>query len=164
MKYVTLLRHAKADFSADGGDIARDLSARGRSDAAVVADRVRTALPTPEVICASNARRVTRTLEVYRDRWIAAGAAFPMWQEHAELYLAETDVLWATAERELATVDDLWIVGHNPGLADAVALFAAGELRYVPTSAVIRIAFGRHAVAPGEGRVVYFDCPKANRG
>ncbi|MDQ0466657.1 phosphohistidine phosphatase [Caulobacter ginsengisoli] len=120
MQRLILMRHGKAERSAPGGDAARALTERGRSDAALMAALLVKEDLIPDLALVSPALRTRQT-------WEAAAPAFP--KARAEvldaLYHAPAATIFAVAEASGA--DTVMAVGHNPGLHSLmVALLREG--------------------------------------
>jgi phosphohistidine phosphatase len=138
MQRLILLRHGKADsVSAQGGDLERGLTDRGRRDAALMGRVLADAGFSPDLVLVSSARRACET-------WEEVAPAFPGAKvEYSRgLYLASRDHLNHAVEANGDSADCLMIVGHNPGLhelaiacAGAAALDDGGMLDSFPTSA-----------------------------
>jgi phosphohistidine phosphatase len=122
MQRLILFRHAKAERRADSGeDFDRDLTDRGRSDAALMGRLLAARGLVPEVVLVSGAKRTRAT-------WSAMAGAFPAAQIviDDDLYNASATALLAAAQArpEAGTV---MVIAHNPGLHEAsMALLARG--------------------------------------
>ncbi|OZB81955.1 MAG: hypothetical protein B7X41_04805 [Microbacterium sp. 14-71-5] len=134
MKTLLLARHAKSDWGMAGlRDHDRPLNARGGRDAPAMAQRLRDEGVGLQRIVSSTAIRARRTAEEY-------AAAF-------ELAVAEEPALYAASARTIlgiagALPDDVevaMLVGHNPGMADAVAELTGSFVEF-PTCAVAECA------------------------
>jgi len=138
MKTLLLLRHAKSDWEADyGTDHQRPLSKRGRKAAGNVGRYLTETAQLPDVVIASDARRVKETLRNAQE----AGA----WENSSvvytnDLYLAEgPEALIEVIRKAPAKVSTLMLVGHEPVWSGTVAaLIGGGEIRF-PTAALARI-------------------------
>jgi len=165
VKTLGLLRHAKSSWDDLAlRDFDRGLNERGRRGAATMGAHIRDYGVQWNVLLASPAERVKRTLD-------AARLQVPVhWDEH--IYLADSgtliDVLRGV-EGDPATV---MLAGHNPGLQelifDLVApeqendLFAAAAEKYpTATFAVLELAIDRWAdCAPGTGKLTHLARPR----
>ena len=118
MKQLGLLRHAKSDWDDMSlRDFDRGLNSRGRQGAQVMGAHIAHHGASWDMVLASPAERVKRTLE-------ASGLPFPVtFDERA--YLADSTALADL----LRALDDgcsaVLLAGHNPGLHD-LALEIAG--------------------------------------
>jgi phosphohistidine phosphatase len=118
MRQLILLRHAKAAVDSDTGeDFDRPLAARGREDAPVVAKALADAGADPQVALVSDARRT-------RETWELAKAAFPKAEVRVlgQLYHCTAETL--LREAELAGVERVMLVGHNPGMHELATRMA----------------------------------------
>ncbi|MEU0400780.1 histidine phosphatase family protein [Streptomyces sp. NPDC006197] len=164
---IVLLRHAKADWN-DGPDHERPLADRGRKDAPVAGRRLADSGITFDLALCSTAVRT-------RETWKLAVHEFPrrpktVYEER--LYEASLGELIALVNETPDTVNNLLLVGHNPGmhaLADALAGGSEGDVlprmnrSGFPTSAFAVVTFDGtwKSVEHGVGRLVDFWTPHA---
>src|SRR5258708_36889980 len=108
---LLLLRHAKAEKAEAGAsDLARRLTARGRSDTALIGAYVARHELIPDAAIVSTARRT-------RETWECLAAAFPRMPPvtfEERLYNAGTDAILAVVKATAPSVRSLLIIGHNP--------------------------------------------------
>jgi phosphohistidine phosphatase len=165
VKLLGLLRHAKSDWDdLSARDYDRGLVERGRRGAAAIGGHIRAHGVAWDLLLASPAERVKRTLD-------AARLKLPVrWEER--VYLADSDTLIAL----LRGLDDdsaaVLLAGHNPGLQELIfalvaarnenALFdVAAEKFPTATFAVLELAIDRWAdCAPGCGTLVHLVRPR----
>ncbi|MFB9482553.1 histidine phosphatase family protein [Streptomyces filamentosus] len=162
---IVLLRHAKADWGQEA-DHERPLAERGRKDAPVAGRRLAgTGIPFDLALCSTAART--------RETWKLAVQELPerprtVYEER--IYEASLGELIALLNEVPEEVDDLLVVGHNPGmhaLADALAGEADGDLLArmnrsgYPTSAFAVLTFTGtwKSVEHGVGRLIAFWTP-----
>ncbi|GHG18869.1 phosphohistidine phosphatase [Streptomyces filamentosus] len=160
-----MLRHAKADWGQEA-DHERPLAERGRKDAPVAGRRLAgTGIPFDLALCSTAART--------RETWKLAVQELPerprtVYEER--IYEASLGELIALLNEVPEEVDDLLVVGHNPGmhaLADALAGEADGDLLArmnrsgYPTSAFAVLTFTGtwKSVEHGVGRLIAFWTP-----
>lgn len=161
---IVLLRHAKADWPSVP-DHERPLADRGRRDAPVAGRWLAGTGITPDLTLCSTA---TRTRETWK---LAAHelAQRPRTVYEERLYEASLGDLLALLTETSEDVDDLMLVGHNPGM-HALANALAGEAerdallrisRGFPTAATAVITFtgSWKTVEHGVGRLVAFWTP-----
>ncbi|MER7952742.1 histidine phosphatase family protein [Streptomyces sp. NPDC096079] len=164
---IVLLRHAKADWN-DESDHERPLADRGRTDAPVAGRKLADSGIAFDLALCSTAART-------RETWKLAVHELPhrpktVYEER--LYEASLGELIAVVNETPDTVNDLLLIGHNPGmhaLADALAGESEGDLlprmnrSGFPTSAFAVIAFDGSwkSVEHGVGRLVDFWTPHA---
>ena len=119
MKTLTLLRHAKSDWTDTVlRDFDRPLNGKGKRAAALVGQHLRRSMPGFDHVVASPAVRVVETLdEVQRGfgRTLA-----PAWDRR--IYMASAVTLLDLVRDLPAAAGDVLMVGHNPGLEDLVLL------------------------------------------
>ncbi|MEV5507331.1 SixA phosphatase family protein [Streptomyces orinoci] len=162
---LVLLRHAKAEWS-DGDDHERPLAERGRKDAPAAGRWIAGTGINPDLALCSTAVRT-------RETWKLAVHELPqrprtVYEER--VYEASLGELIAVINEVPEEVNDLLLIGHNPGmhgLADALAGEAEGDLLArlnrsgFPTAAVAVLAFtgSWKAVELGAGKLVNFWTP-----
>jgi phosphohistidine phosphatase len=165
VKTLGLLRHAKSDSDdLSLRDFDRGVNERGRRGAAVMGGHIRDHGVAWDMLLASPAERVRRTID-------AARLQAPVtWDEH--LYLADSDALIAAVRGVAGDPAAVLIVGHNPGLQELIfdlvgperenALFAAAAEKYpTATFAVLELAIDSWAdCAPGCATLVHLARPR----
>ncbi|WAT18727.1 histidine phosphatase family protein [Aurantiacibacter sp. MUD11] len=165
MKRLGLLRHAKSDWDDMSlRDFDRGLNQRGRKGAALMGEHIIGQGTKWDLVLASPAERVKRTLE-------ASGLQVPARFEE-EAYLADA----ATLLRLLADCNDraesVLLMGHNPGLQELALELVAPEnenalfnevMQKYPTAAFAQFELDIDSwreIAPGCGRLVHFARPR----
>lgn len=134
MKTLLLARHAKSDWGFSGvADHDRPLNARGRRDAPVMARRLADDGVDLDHIVSSSAVRARSTADEYA---AAFGIAVV---DEALLYAASARSILAIAAALPEDSSVAMLVGHNPGMSDAVAELT-GEHTQLPTCAVAECA------------------------
>ncbi|MFD7121092.1 SixA phosphatase family protein [Streptomyces sp. NPDC056652] len=123
VRRIVLLRHAKADWP-DVADHERPLAERGRADAAVAGRRLaETGIAIDLALCSTSLRT--------RETWKLAVQELPQRPRTSyeeRLYDATLGDLLALLNETPDEVNDLLLVGHNPGMhALGDALSGAGE-------------------------------------
>lgn len=169
MLTLSLLRHAKSDWSGPGmDDFDRPLAARGLEAAPRIGAYMAASGLRPRLILCSAAVRTRQTLDL----------VLPYLGESPEisiergLYLAPASVMMARARRVPDGVPHVMMIGHDPGMHEtALALAGAGEAgalaalaRKFPTAGLAVIAFDvAHwaDIAPGIGKLLRFVTPKS---
>jgi phosphohistidine phosphatase len=165
VKTLGLLRHAKSDWDDMSlRDYDRGLNDRGKRGAAVMGGHIRAHGIAWDLLLASPAERVRRTLEATR-------LDIPTrWDER--LYLADSDALITLLQEIEDAPRAVLVAGHNPGLQELVFDLVAPENENVlfdevtekyPTAtfAVLELAIDRWAdCAPGCGKLVHLARPR----
>jgi phosphohistidine phosphatase len=164
---LMLLRHAKTERAGPGErDRDRQLTKRGRADAAAIATYMAHNDLVPDLALVSLARRTQET-------WDLASAVFkkmPRRSDEDRIYNAGTDDLM-TLIGETRGAPSLLVIGHNPGLHDlSLQLIGSGDAKMrtrlmekLPTSglAVIDLPFDNWSqLRPQCGRLVHFMTPR----
>ncbi|MFI1717114.1 SixA phosphatase family protein [Streptomyces sp. NPDC053513] len=164
---IVLLRHAKADWN-DGPDHERPLAERGRKDAPVAGRRLADSGIAFDLALCSTAVRTRETWKLA----VHELPARPRTVYEERIYEASLGELIAVVNETPDTVDNLLLVGHNPGmhaLADALAGESEGDLlprmnrSGFPTAAFAVVTFegSWKSVEHGVGRLVDFWAPHA---
>ncbi|AXG77156.1 SixA phosphatase family protein [Streptomyces paludis] len=163
---IVLLRHAKADWP-EVSDHERPLADRGRADAPGAGRSLAaTGIVFDLALCSTSART--------RETWklvVPELSQRPRTVYEERLYDASLGELIAVINETPDTVNDLILIGHNPGmhaLADALAGQTSGDLlprmnrSGFPTSAYAVIGFtgGWKSVEHGVGRLDAFWTPR----
>ncbi|MBD8012013.1 histidine phosphatase family protein [Microbacterium sp. Re1] len=157
MKTLLLARHAKSDWGDPSvRDHDRPLNARGTRDAPAMARRLLAEGVRVQHIVASTALRARATADEY-------AAVFRMEvADEPALYAASARTILSVAAALPDDVDVAMLVGHNPGMADAVADLT-GEFVDLPTCAVVECAVDVDAWAElieGSGRLLRRRTPR----
>jgi phosphohistidine phosphatase len=159
VKRLWLLRHAKSSWDEPGlADHDRPLAPRGRK----ASKRIRTWAAEhdvrPGLVLCSTAVRARATLDL-----VAKGLGEPVIELEAGLYHAWESDLLARVCRVPGDVDELLLVGHNPGFENLVALLAPPGVEAFPTGALaeLRLAIDDWSDAvPGCGELVQLVLPR----
>lgn len=170
VKRVTLLRHAKSDWSGVAqNDFDRPLNKRGRNTAPVMGAFLASKLAAPDVILCSSAVRTKETLELILQAFGAT--ASPLFTR--DLYLASPQSALALIHNAPESGSHVLLVGHNPGThmlaidladpsrSDPQAL-ARMRVKY-PTAAIAHFEFYSkdwRSIAPKSGKLIFFETPK----
>ena len=164
-KTLGLLRHAKSDWDDVAlRDFDRGLNERGRRGAALIGAHLHEYGTAWDVVLASPAERVRRTLDATRLQ------APVTWDER--VYLADSDALVELLRGIEGDPGAVLVVGHNPGLQQLIfdlvaperenALFQAVAEKF-PTAAfaVLELAIERWTdCAPGCATLVHLARPR----
>ncbi|MER8038391.1 SixA phosphatase family protein [Streptomyces hydrogenans] len=165
IRRIVLLRHAKADWGQET-DHERPLAERGRKDAPVAGRRLaQSGIDFDLALCSTAARtRETWKLAVHEL------AERPRTVYEERIYEASPGELITLLNEVPEDVDDVLVIGHNPGvhgLAEVLAGDAEGDALArmnrsgYPTSAYAVLAFTGtwKSVEPGSARLVDFWTP-----
>jgi phosphohistidine phosphatase len=165
VKRLFLLRHAKSAWDDPAlRDRDRPLAPRGRKAAKRVARWARKHGVRPQLVVCSSAERAQQTLQ-----GVLPGLGEPTVWVEMTLYAAGVETLLARVRALPEEVDEVMLVGHNPGLMELVLLLAApGPLRErarenLPTGALAELEMdvGRWAdVSPAAARLTELVLPR----
>lgn len=167
MKTLTLLRHAKSDWTDEvARDFDRPLNERGRRAAQTMGAHLATEGLAFDLVAASPAVRVRNTLEeVERGYGRPLNACFD-----ERIYLASAATLLEIVRETVDAVERLLLVGHNPGLEELVLELAADdpqspmrhevEVKY-PTATIAGIALAVNSWSDASrGKLLRFVRPR----
>ena len=162
MKRLILLRHAKSSWSEDGlPDFERPLSSRGERDAPRMGTRLLERSIQPDLVLSSPARRARRTATLVAQ---ALDYLDDRIRLDARLYLATPMEILAVVAEQADAVDDLLVVGHNPGLTELTnVLMPELELANLPTAGTVAIDCATEhwaEIRNVQRTLVYYDYPK----
>lgn len=110
MRTLVLVRHAKAEVapSGPGGDHARELTARGRKDAAALGRVLDDRGWAPDLVLVSTAARAQQTLE-----HLVGATAVETWPTR-RIYDGGVDGVLEAVREVPEEVGVVWVVGHEP--------------------------------------------------
>lgn len=136
MKRIYLMRHGKAEDGFDKSDFERDLIAKGiKKTEKVIQTLVKKNLK-PDLILVSLAHRTVQTAQAVQ-RVLNIDPNIIM--EEKGLYLAASnsilDVIYAVNDE----INDLMIIGHNPGLSTLATYLSKQDIDWMPTSSIVAI-------------------------
>jgi phosphohistidine phosphatase len=162
MKRLTLVRHAKSDWSLPGQqDWDRPLNRRGQRDVPEMARRLRSRRLKPGLLLTSPAvRAVTTATILARELKVDASRI----AQDERLYLATAPVMLAVVRELGGDAAHLMVVGHNPGITEfANRLSADDHIDNLPTCGVFTATFklkNWDVLDWGRGEEAEFDYPK----
>ena len=165
MKTLGLLRHAKSDWDdMSTRDFDRGLNNRGRRGGALMGAHIRECGYTFDMLLASPAERVKKTLEA------AELGLAPRFDQR--LYLSSADTMIDVIHEKAGSADSVLICAHNPGLQEMLlrlispakenALFDEASVKF-PTAAfaVIELAIESwDELGSEDGTLVHFKRPR----
>ena len=135
MKTITIIRHAKSDWSMEGqSDIDRSLNERGYSDAHNIGKLLKQKVLIPQVMISSPAIRALSTALIISDE-----ISFPKKNIRIEPDLYETGIseylkVLKAIDKD---IDSIAIFGHNPVISD-LSSYLSGKAIEMPTCSVVR--------------------------
>ncbi len=137
-KQLFILRHAKSSWSKPNtADIDRALKDRGHSDARLIGNwlnnyctghkiEAMTQLVSPSNRTRLTAEKINRCLKHTRTDQVIA----------EQLYLADVASMLSLIQQQDDGIENLMLVGHNPGMHELVEYVAGIQLEKFPTCAI----------------------------
>lgn len=160
MKFLTLIRHAKSDWSdATLNDFDRPLNARGKKAAPLMGQRIANNGVTPDLVLSSPAKRarktaqlIVREINIKKDTIVYDQDIF----EARKKNLA--DIISRAPD-----VKHIALVGHNPGLSDLAQWLCPKAPDWLPTCAVLTLELdikNWKKIAADCAAILRYDYPK----
>ena len=137
MKNLTIVRHAESVLQdAQYLDKNRPLTKNGRKDALIMSQRIRDAGIKPSKILSSSATRAWETALI-----IAKTIKYSenLLTKDDRLYLADIHNLVCIIEEQNEDVNNLMIIGHNPGLIELINLLSIKKIANLSTSGAVSL-------------------------
>ncbi|MFO7812729.1 MAG: histidine phosphatase family protein [Pelovirga sp.] len=160
MKNLSLIRHAKSDWSSGAAsDFDRPLNHRGNKAAPMMAERILKRGSIPDLLVSSPARRAFETVELLAHELDAPQEQIVF---HRDIYDASLSMLVETV-RQLPALEHIALIGHNPGLSELGLWLCPQAPEWLPTCAVLELELAVNdwsAVSPGCATLLYYDYPK----
>ncbi|MFO7812914.1 MAG: histidine phosphatase family protein [Pelovirga sp.] len=160
MKKLTLIRHAKSDWSSGAAsDFDRPLNPRGNKAAPLMAERILMRGSIPDLLVSSPARRAFETVELLAHELDASQEQIVF---HRDIYEASLTMLVETV-RQLPAQEHIALIGHNPGLSELGLWLCPQAPEWLPTCAVLELNLAVvdwSAVSPNCATLLYYDYPK----
>ena len=164
MKTLYITRHAKSSWKhAHITDFERPLNKRGHHDAPMMGGILRASGADIRIIRSSPANRAMTTA-----RMIAEELGFPAENIETDerMYGAESRELAAIVQELPDSVDEVMIIGHNPGMMMLAERLAGFDEDNLPTCGIVCVDFDVKSwrdVGPGTGKIRYFEFPKRHK-
>jgi phosphohistidine phosphatase len=162
MKRLILLRHAKSSWDDRGlDDHDRPLANRGLRDAPLMGERLARRNVDPDLLLVSSAKRTRQTAKLVG---AALGHSDFELEIEPKIYLASPGELLQILKSVDDDVNELVLIGHNPGLTQLANLLLP-ELRLynLPTAGVVAIdadASSWQNLDAAERVLRFYDYPK----
>jgi len=160
MKYLTLIRHAKSDWSDIGlKDYDRPLNRRGEKAAPMMGQRMATNNILPEILICSPAERARRTARLIADQ-LDLGEDTIRYQPL--LYEAGLETFIELAG-QFPSFEHVAVIGHNPGLSSFAEWLCPDAPGWLPTCAVLNMELNVdhwQAIYTHCASILHYDYPK----
>jgi phosphohistidine phosphatase len=121
-KTLVLMRHSKAEGGLGKPDHDRDLSPRGRRDAAAAGAWLREQGYVPDLVICSTAHRTRQTW----DGACAGGANTEFVEYRRSVYLGGAEQVLETIREDAGEMETVLVVGHNPTISQLTSLLTDG--------------------------------------
>ncbi len=159
MKRLTLIRHAKSDWSAAQPDFDRPLNERGKKTAPMMGKRILKRGDIPDLLISSSAKRARKTA-----CFIAQELAIPKDRIIYQTIIYEAKIrTLLTLIDELPELEHIALIGHNPGLTELAEWLCPDSPDWLPTCAVLTLELDIERWEQnhqGCARVLNYDFPK----
>ena len=138
MKNLIIVRHAKSSWENPVSDKERNLTDRGRNDAALVSLESLSLIRNKFVLFSSNARRALETAAIF-----AINYSFPFNDIiiNEDLYTFDENQLEKVIKSLNNDLENVILFGHNEAITKFVNKFGDIFIENVPTSGLIWIEF-----------------------
>jgi phosphohistidine phosphatase len=160
------MRHAKSDWKQEGSkDFDRPLNDRGRDAADRVGHWIKKHHLEPEWVICSPAARTRETLALLR---VHVPIPDTLIDFDDRLYLAEVPTLLAALARCSQDLNNVLVIGHNPGMEQLLEYLCGPDLplsakgKLMPTATLVQIAMPDdwRALAARSGKVTQIARPE----
>ena len=161
MKKLTLLRHAKSDWhSAASTDFDRSLNSRGKKSAVIMGERLAASDTAPDLLISSPAKRARKTVQAiakqldYRESQI---------DYREEIYEASLKTLILLLHNLDDTLEQLIMVGHNPGFSELGQWLNSDAPDWLPTCGLLALELQIDSWSEATGNcaeILCYDYPK----
>ena len=158
MKFLTIIRHAKSDWSTEVDDIARPLNERGKNAVVLVGNYLQQQNIKPDLIISSPATRAFETAKA-----IAELVKYDLKKVKVEpvVHFGASSAIIDMLKELDNQFNDVFLFGHEPILSSLISYFTKTTLEKFPTCSVFRIAFKiDNSSAIKTGNTDFFITPK----
>jgi phosphohistidine phosphatase len=139
MKYLTLIRHAKSSWEQpDIDDMVRPLNPRGKESTILLGNWFRVQKIKPDAIICSPATRSLHTA-INIASWINFNKS--RMDIDQAIYFGGTKAMAEKVAELDNSIEEVFMVGHEPYLSELVNKFTGDELEKFPTCAAYRICW-----------------------
>ncbi|WP_428737464.1 SixA phosphatase family protein [Sulfurimonas sp.] len=155
MKTVILIRHAKSSWKdIDVDDFDRPLNKRGKREAPIMAEHLKSHNIAIEKIFSSPAKRAKKTAKIFSEILDVEV------EYYDELYDPFEEEILELINEQLGEHDVIAIVSHNPELTDLCNMLSDQEIDNIPTSAYVILESEEEEIDENSCKVVDFAYPK----
>ncbi|MGN6532868.1 MAG: SixA phosphatase family protein [Ginsengibacter sp.] len=161
MKTLLLIRHAKSGWDDPSlADFDRTLTERGKSDAKMMAKRIKDQSIDIDSFVSSPAKRAKKTTKIFMKELKKDEEEMFL---IPDLYEASVSDFYATVQNLKDTKKVVAVFAHNPGITDFVNSLECSPVYNMPTCAVFALKINTNnweTFAEAEKEFLFFDYPK----
>ena len=161
MKTLLLVRHAKSGWDDPSlADFDRTLTQRGKSDAKMMAERIKEQSIDIDSFVSSPAKRAKKTAKIFMNELkknVEEMLLIP------DLYEASVNNFYTTIENLEDTKNVVAVFAHNPGITEFVNSLHCSPVYNMPTCAVFALKIKTNQwkdLRVAEKQFLFFDYPK----
>ncbi len=137
MKKLLLLRHAKSDWHTGAEtDLDRPLNKRGRKSAPIMGQRLAERGCAPDLIISSPAQRARETAEIIASQLRQAEVDIAY---NPLIYGADLETLIQLVYELDDELENIILVGHNPGLSELGQWLSDDAPEWIPTCGMLAL-------------------------
>ena len=159
MKKIYFIRHAKSLRDGITPDFNRVLAPRGKSDAKMMAARLKARGIKPDLIISSSAKRTKKTAQIIAKTLDFKGKV----ELEKSLYACLVEDYMKIIHAIKNKYKCVFIVGHNDEITKLCEYLSKERVGHIPTSGVYAIGFDVKKfvdIKEGSGKTLFFDYPK----
>ncbi len=158
---LILIRHAKSSWKEHGvNDHDRALNKRGKHDAPLMAEILRTKKIIPDFLISSTAVRARTTAELFAKVYDLKKSQI---QLSDDLYLADEMELLNEVKKISSNFSSVFLFAHNPGITDFANALCKADIVNIPTCGFCHAGIDSEdwsSIQFGDATLVEFDYPK----
>jgi phosphohistidine phosphatase len=161
MKTLYIVRHAKSSWDyPELDDMDRPLNNRGKRNAPEMGKRLAKQHIKPGLLVTSPAKRARATAKnIAKEIGISPGEIV----RNDLLYHGSISSILEVISTTDDHLDDMMIVGHNPGFTELANYLTGSDIYNIPTCGVVAIEFDVESwneIGEKTGKLLFFDYPK----
>ena len=161
MKRVVIVRHAKSVPYGYDDDFNRDLSSRGKSDAAIIGKELKKSNIKPDIMISSPAKRAIKTARIFADELEFERNTII---ENQDIYDGQTtSEFMEMIQEQTDSASTIFIFGHNPGFYYFVSNLLTSFHDDMPTCSTVGIDFDVNSwkeIEASTGRLAFHLIPR----
>lgn len=159
MKRIYIVRHGKAEEGIGKADFERNLIAKGERKTKKIANYLANKKVKVDWVLASMAHRTKQTAHIIIEELSIGETKF---QEEKALYLASVNSILEVIYGVSDSIEDLLLVGHNPGVSSLATYLSNEDIDWMPTSAVVALELKTdkwHEIPQAKSKLMFYTIP-----